>query len=101
MATFVAFCEDHVDAPALRSQYLGPHLSYVESIMEQIQVAGPLRENGNADIGASCFIYHSEDLEGAQALLEQDPYFQAGVYASVRWFHFNPAAGQWVGGKNW
>ncbi len=101
MQTFLAFCEDQAEAKTLRAQYLEPHLAYVESVMDHIQVAGPLREDGSGNIGASCFIYRCESLDDARALLEQDPYFRSGVYQSVRWFHLNPAAGQWVGGRNW
>jgi len=101
MATFMAFCEDHPDSDGLRAQHLTAHLAYVETVMERIRVAGPLREDDDAAVGGSCFVYRADSLEDAQALLQDDPYHRAGIYASVRWFRLNPAAGQWVGGRNW
>ena len=101
MESYLALCEDGEGAAALRAQHLREHLDYVQTVMERIQVAGPLRETAGEEIGASCFIYRGDSLQEAQQLLYDDPYYRAGIYASVRWFSFNPAAGQWVGGRNW
>lgn len=37
----------------------------------------------------------------ARAMLEQDPYFQAGVWSHVEIHAFSAVAGDWVGGKTW
>ena len=101
MKSFIALCEDGEGVDELRQTQLEPHLAYVETVLDQFQVAGPLREVGTVGIGASCFIYKAETLEAAKKLLTDDPYHAAGIYAKVRWFEFIPAAGEWVGGKNW
>ena len=101
MRTFMVFCEDGENGPALRAAHLQEHLAYVETIMERIRVAGPLREDESEEVSASCLIYSAESLDEARALFEADPYFRAGIYASVRWFRMTPAAGEWVGGRNW
>jgi uncharacterized protein YciI len=101
MATYLAMCEDNPGAAVLREEHLHEHLAYVETVMDRIRVAGPLREDDGDSVGGSCFIYRGASLDEARGLLEDDPYFRAGIYASVRWFRLNPAAGQWVGGRNW
>lgn len=101
MASFMAICDDFPDSSERRRVHLQDHLSYIESIMNAVQVAGPLREGGDPEITASCFIYTAASLAEAQRLLTDDPYQLAGIYRSVRWFAFSPAAGSWVGGKNW
>lgn len=101
MKSYIALCEDNPDVADLREAHLVKHLEYVETVLDQFQVAGPLREVGTVGIGASCFIYKAETPEDAKRLLTNDPYHAAGIYAKVRWFEFIPAAGDWVGGKNW
>ncbi len=101
MKSYLALCEDGNDVEELRQTELAKHLEYVETVLDGFQVAGPLREIGTVGIGASCFIYKAETLEDAKRLLTNDPYHAAGIYAQVRWFEFIPAAGDWVGGKNW
>jgi uncharacterized protein YciI len=101
MSSYMAFCEDNPGSGTLREAHMADHLAYVETVLDSIRVAGPLWENDGEDVGASSFIYRAESLEDAKQLLEDDPYNKAGIYASVRWFKFYPAAGEWVGGKNW
>lgn len=101
MPSYLAFCEDNPGSGALREQHLQEHLAYVETVMDRIRVAGPLREDAASEVDGSCFIYTGGSLDEARDLLASDPYHKAGIYASVRWFQFNPAAGKWVGGKNW
>ena len=97
----MVFCEDGENGQRLRAEHLQDHLAYVETIMERIRVAGPLRESESKEVSASCLIYSAESLDEARALFEADPYFRAGIYDSVRWFRLTPAAGEWVGGRNW
>lgn len=44
------------------------------------------------------FAYIEEILD---QLLEDDPYYRAGIYGRVRLAPFVPAAGQWIGGTIW
>ncbi|MFK7828513.1 MAG: YciI family protein [Congregibacter sp.] len=101
MPSYMAFCEDGPNGSALREEHMAAHLSHVETVLDQIQVAGPMREDDGAMVSSSCFIFKADTLADAQALLAADPYHVAGIYRSVRWFDFVPAAGVWVGGKSW
>ena len=49
----------------------------------------------------SCFIYHTDDEAEARELLENDPYYTAGIYDQIECHQFLGAAGTWVGGKIW
>jgi len=98
---YLAYCTDKADAGEIRAATRDAHLAYVENVMEKICVAGPLRHDPEGPMIASCFIYNTDDELEARALLENDPYHQAGLYASVDLKPFYAAAGTWVGGKNW
>lgn len=100
---FIAICEDDpaVDTGALRRAHKDAHFAYIEGIQGQLLVAGPLREVAGETYNASLFVYAAESEAEARRLLENDPYFRAGIYAEVRLAAFVPAAGSWIGGTIW
>ncbi|MGI9329459.1 MAG: YciI family protein [Gammaproteobacteria bacterium] len=100
---YIALCDDDptVDAAGLRQQEKTAHFAYIESILDKLLVAGPLTDVATGKHQASLFVYATDDEDEARALLENDPYFRAGIYARVRITAFTPAAGEWLGGKIW
>ena len=98
---WLVLCRDVDDSANLRRRFLERHLAYVESVMDQVEVAGPLADGVDADYTASCFIYRTDDREVAESLLHNDPYFLAGLYRDVEFHAFRVAAGRWAGGAAW
>ena len=100
---YIAVCEDDpaVDSRVLRRQQKDAHFAYIESILERLLVAGPLATQSNEAHSASLFVYDVDSEAEARELLENDPYFRAGIYAQVRLSAFVPAAGRWIGGTIW
>ena len=98
---WLVLCRDVPDSEALRKRHLERHLAYVETIMDEIAVAGPLAPGPGGAYAASCFVYDTDDRERAEALLHDDPYHQAGLYREVEFHLLRPVAGGWVGGATW
>ena len=100
---YVAICRDDPerDTAALRIDEKDRHFAYIESILDQLLVAGPLKAAPGDPYGASLFVYAVDTEAEARVLLENDPYFRAGIYGDVRFEAFQPAAGEWIGGKIW
>ncbi len=84
-----------------RQDLLAVHLEYIETILDQILVAGPLYDDDGETLVGSLYIYRTGDQAAARALLENDPYFAAGFWAEIRFNPFLAAAGTAVGGKTW
>lgn len=97
----IALCRDHAGAAQLRRDVLSAHLAYIETVMDRVAVAGPLRSEAGGPTTGSCFIYDTDDLAEARQLLEADPYYSNGLYAEVSMRHMTAAAGQWIGVKTW
>ncbi len=89
------------ETAAARQDLLPAHLEYVETIMDQVLVAGPLYADDAETIIGSLFVYRTADEAAVRALLEADPYFKADFWAETRIEPFLAAAGSAVGGKNW
>lgn len=103
LMAFTALCIDRsdIDTRMLRRAARDAHFAYIESIMDRLLVAGPLGEADSSEHCASLFIYRVGSEAEARQLLEDDPYWQAGIYAECRLWPFTPAAGEWLGGAIW
>lgn len=97
---YMAWCQDRADSAPARQRMLGAHLAYVEKHLDSILVAGPLK-NRQGEMAGSAYIYDTEHEEAARRLLEQDPYYHAGIWASTELLYFQTAAGTWYGGLSW
>ena len=97
---YLCYCRDSRQGRKIRQAELQQHLEYIESIMEQVLVAGALRDENDAVTG-SVLIYDTDDREHALRLLKNDPYFTAGVWSDYDCKKMRLAAGQWIGGRGW
>lgn len=99
--TWLVICRDAADSGALRQRYLKRHLAYVETVMDQIAVAGPMAKSVDGEYVGSCFVYRTDDRAVAESLLHKDPYFEVGLYREVEFHALHPKAGAWLGGATW
>jgi uncharacterized protein len=99
---YIAICHDKPgpEAGKKRMEFAAAHLAYVETILDRIAVAGPVRDESCGTV-ASVLIYKVDSEAEARALLEGDPYFAASIWDGITVGPFLAAAGQWVGGKTW
>lgn len=94
-------CFDKDNQQAMRINTLQSHLLWVEQNMRSIKVAGPLlTEDSNTIIG-SLYILEADNIEKANNILKEDPYYKTGIWQQITKTEFKSYAGTWVGGKNW
>ncbi|WND03489.1 YciI family protein [Temperatibacter marinus] len=95
-----ALCKDKRGAAVShqRETLMAEHLAYVEKIVDQILVAGPMFDQDNKTIIGSILIYKTAEKEEAQQLLENDPYYSAGIWETIEFETFRGALGSAVGG---
>jgi uncharacterized protein YciI len=73
---------DKPDSAALRAATRETHLGYLDSIVSQLILAGPLLNAENQPIG-SLLVVEAESAAAAKAFAEADPYARAGLFESV------------------
>lgn len=100
---FVAICHDRSgpESRNIREAQLQAHFAYIETILDQLLIAGPVGDAEAGEFGISVFVYDVEDRDVAEQLLHGDPYFKAGLYGEIQINPFLPAAGRWIGGTVW
>ena len=95
MPHFAFYCRDGENGTALRERTREAHLTYLQEHGGSYAVAGPLKQDGTV-IG-SLVIITAADETAARAIFERDPYFEAGVWQSIRASQFDALKGEWVG----
>jgi len=80
---FIFIGHDEAKGPERRNKNRAGHLAFLEKAYAEGQLAydGPIRDDSDRSIGAM-LVFSTPDLAAARRLVESDPYFQAGVYAS-------------------
>jgi uncharacterized protein len=97
---FAIIAWDGPNSAELRAAANADHFAHIETIMDKIAIAGPLKDDEGQNIG-SMLVLKAESVDEAEAIMKSDPYFKAGVWARWDVRAFLPAAGNWIGGKIW
>ena len=99
--TFLFVCKDGPDAPRLREVHLEGHVRHVEDHWQSYVTAGPLKAPGSPSIHGSALIVKADDVDAAWAIMEGDPYFTSGLFATVEVHDMTMSIGIYPGGKIW
>jgi hypothetical protein len=88
VAQFAVICLDTKDGLSLRLSVREAHMAYVRTLPPGfLKLAGPfLDEDG--EMCGSLFIFEAEGRAAIDAYLANDPYVQAGLFASVEIRHW-------------
>lgn len=80
---WVIKCVDNDNTAALREKHLAPHLAYLDRLKPILVLGGAtLSDDGIAATG-SHFILNVASRAEAKAFSDNDPFTQAGIFASV------------------
>ena len=80
---YALICIDKPNASALRGEVRPRHLAYIASRKSEVRVAGPFVSDDGQTMQGSLIVIEAADLDAARAFSAQDPYTQAGLFASV------------------
>ena len=97
---YAIVARDAPGAAAIRDGARDAHFAHIETILDKVAIAGPLKDAAGHFTG-SLVVLHADSEGEARAILEADPYYKAGVWDDIRIDAFTAAAGGWVGGKSW
>ncbi|MEF3366406.1 YciI family protein [Methylocystis sp. 9N] len=80
---FAALCLDKPDHVDLRLSTRAAHLAFLDAHAAQVKLGGPFLDAAGEKPVGSLLILDCENEAAARALLAQDPYAQAGLFAQV------------------
>ena len=98
---YVVICRDGANGANVRAAHTPDHLRYIETVLGDLNVAGPLYDDSGTKVVGSMYCLHTKSLVRAREIVENDPYYKAGAFASVEYFPHLPAAGKYIGGTIW
>ena len=94
MAFFAVVCADKPGALEQRLALRPTHVDYLKTQEPIIRVAGPLLDADGKMCG-SLFVVEADDIAGARAFSDNDPFTKAGVFARVQVNAFTKTMGSW------
>jgi len=80
---YIMICEDQPDSLDLRMATRAAHLEFIDTIRDQVRIAGPMLSDDGERMLGSLFLIEAESLDAARALNARDPYMQAGLFGKV------------------
>ena len=80
---FVAICLDKPNSLDLRLANRAAHLDYLRAHSKTIKTCGPLLADDNETMIGSMLVLDVPDRTAADAILAQDPYKKANLFAKV------------------
>ena len=80
---FVATCIDKPDSSALRLENRPQHLNYLKGLGAKLKAGGALLSPDRASVLGSMLILEGDDQAEIAAILAEDPYAKAGLFASI------------------
>jgi uncharacterized protein YciI len=80
---FVATCIDKPDSMPLRMETRPTHLAYLAGLGPRVKVGGAMLTPDQKSVVGSLLILEGETEADIAALLADDPYAKAGLFASV------------------
>ncbi len=80
---FVATCTDKPDSMALRMETRPEHLAYLASLGDRVRIGGAILTPDQKSVVGSLLIFEAADEAEVRALLANDPYAKAQLFANV------------------
>ena len=78
---YVLICQDKPNSIELRQSVRAKHLAYLGS--QEVRFAGPMLSDDQSEMIGSIVFIIAESLADAKAIADNDPYYLAGLFASV------------------
>ncbi|RMX05874.1 YciI family protein [Corticibacter populi] len=69
---------------AVRQQHRAAHLAFLDVNKELLLACGAKLHDDGSDLGGGLYVVALESRAAAQAFIEADPFFQAGLFETVR-----------------
>ncbi len=94
---YAVVCIDKPDSADLRTATRSAHIAFLKGLGDAVKFGGPMLDNAEAGMIGSMIVFEAGSLEAAKAAMANDPYAQAGLFASVdvrpwKWTVGNPDA---------
>lgn len=92
---YVALCLDKPDSLSVRTENRAAHLAFLAAHAPKVKLGGPFLDAAGQMCGSMLVLDCADEAE-ARAMLAQDPYAQAGLFASVDLRAYKPVVGTYV-----
>ncbi|MGD1955977.1 MAG: YciI family protein [Sphingomonadales bacterium] len=97
---FVAICVDKPNHLELRNHTRDAHIRYMTGLGDVLKFAGRIMSGPDDTPSGSILFLEAESRAHASALLDEDPYRQAGLFEHTAIEPFSASLGAWREGQS-
>ncbi|GHA24617.1 hypothetical protein GCM10007989_20350 [Devosia pacifica] len=90
---FIAIFEDIADGSAIRDELTEAHRAFLRENKGKMRLAGAVRETPDSAPSGGVWVFDTDTIDEADAIVRQDPFFKAGLRASYKLFAWGTAPG--------
>ncbi len=95
MAIFLVILRDVPDNAGIRSSLLAEHMAHVGRHLGAIRLAGPWLRDADGKPGGGLLLVEATDAATVRRMVEEDPYFRAGLWEDVQVHAFRDLVNAW------
>lgn len=92
---YAVYMQDIENTRPKRMELLNAHMEHIGRYMDKIRLGGPLMSHDNAGFFGALLLVEGESEAEVRQMLEQDPYYKAGIWHTVHIQPFNALLDQW------
>jgi uncharacterized protein YciI len=84
---FAVFATDHPDSLALRQRLRPSHQAHLRATGDHrvvVRLGGPILDDGGTAMNGTLLVIEAGSLPEVEAFMQDDPYVQAGLFASIQ-----------------
>ncbi len=80
---FIIHCLDKTGSLDIRRAHFDAHKAYIAASPVKVVISGPLVAHDHETPIGSCFLVEADDLLQVESLNRNDPFYKAGLWASI------------------
>ncbi len=95
MTLFLITLRDVPDNTGIRSRLLTEHMAHINRHLGAIRLAGPWLREADGKPGGAMLLVQAADAATARRMIEDDPYFRAGLWEDMQLHPFRDLVNSW------
>lgn len=80
---WAVYCKDKANTAETRKTFMDVHRTYLAGQEPKIFFSGPLQSDDATSAHGSLYVLNVKDRAAAQAFVDNEPFYKAGVFESV------------------
>ena len=92
---YFVYLEDIADNAGIRAELLDRHMRHIGGFVDRIKLGGPIMRGDSDSPAGGILVLEADSEASVRAMVDADPYFQAGLWQDVKIHPFKEILNAW------